>query len=140
MAGGLVVGLLRNWLAQGEWGRAIWLLLLLAFNLNDPSLRLIRGVSEVRFSRDYYADFDRRLREAGVFPPALVFIRQDPDDRHRDLVTNSPSLDDPILRAREGSRPQMLELATFHPDRQLWFYDAKSNMLTKFEVKDFIAN
>jgi hypothetical protein len=131
LAAGLGVWLLRGWSAQGQWGRVIWLLLLLAFNLNDPALRLVRGISEIRFAREYYADFDRRIREAGVRPPALLFILPNPDDRHRDLVTNSPSLDDPILRARAGSASEMIELEKLYPERQVWFYDAKSDRLAR---------
>jgi hypothetical protein len=107
----------------------IWLFFLLFINLNDPAMRLVKGISEIRFSRQYYAGFDRRLREAGVRPLALVLIRPDPDDRHRDLITNSPALDDPILRARVGTKSEVTELAKFHPDRRFWFYDAKFDTL-----------
>jgi hypothetical protein len=133
LGGGLGVYLVRNWAGRGQWGRLIWFLLLLAFNLNDPALRLIRGSSEIRFARQYYANFDKRIREAGVRAPALLLIRPDPDDRHRDLVTNSPSLDDPILHARAGDTSEMMELMKFYPDRQCWFYDANSDRLVRFQ-------
>lgn len=89
-----------------------------------PLARLQQGIGELAFARRYYAMFEARLAQAGVQPPALVFIRPDPSDRHRDLVTNSPSLDGPILRAHDrGDRNQDLMRAM--PNRAVWRFDAR---------------
>jgi hypothetical protein len=133
LAAGTSVWLLQTWREHGRWGRVIWLATFLCFNLNDPALRLVRGIAEIRFSRQYYSSFDRRLDDSGIQRPALVFIRPDPDDRHRDLVTNSPSLDDPILRARAGDLAQMEDLTKLYPIREFWLYDAKFNVLLPLE-------
>jgi hypothetical protein len=126
---GSIVSLVQRWAALGRTGRIIWLVLLIVFNVNDPALRLIQGVSEIQFARQYYAEFERRLDDAKVHAPALVVIRPDPDDRHRDLVTNSPSLDDPILRARYRSPNDIVLLERYFPDRHMWYYDAKFRIL-----------
>jgi hypothetical protein len=47
-----------------------------------------------------------------------------------DLVTNSPSLDDPILRARFGTRSQMNKVMEQYAERQYWLYDARTDILT----------
>jgi hypothetical protein len=78
-----------------------------------------------------FLDFDKKLDAAGVQAPALVFIKSDPKDRHRDLVTNSPALDDPILRARAGAANRTRELVTKHSDREFWFYDAQRDFLVR---------
>jgi hypothetical protein len=133
MAGGLIVALWRQWTAERRWGRKVWLILLLSFNLNDPVLQFVRGTSEIRFARQYYARFDQRLHHSGVQPPALILIRPDPTDRHRDLVTNSPSLDDSILRARVTDTTDVSKLLNSFPDRQVWFYDAKTDQLGRLQ-------
>ena len=122
----------RQWLRRGRRGRLVWLCTVLAFGLSGPVIRFASGVAEVRYPRKYYAEFDDQLRAAGVLPPALVFIKPDPTDRHRELVTNSPALDDPILRVRAGATNSNWELITMYPDRHVWLYDAPSGFLVRF--------
>jgi hypothetical protein len=131
LAAGVCVWLGRHWLQQERRGRLAWLTVALVFGSSTPVIRLAKGIAEVRFSREYYADFDKKLDAAGVQAPALVFIKSDPKDRHRDLVTNSPALDDPILRARAGAANRTRELVTKHSDREFWFYDAQRDFLVR---------
>jgi hypothetical protein len=131
MAAGVCEWLGRQWLQRAQRGRLVWLIVFLAFGLSSPLVRLATGVAEVRYPRQYYAAFDERSRRAGIQPPALVFIKSDPSDFHRDLVTNSPALDDPILRARTDTASSTRELIRLYPDREVWFYDTRRDILVR---------
>jgi hypothetical protein len=130
----VAVWLGRTWFALGRWGRVVWLVAFLSLGMIGPLAKLVQlgpdgGIAQVQFSRSYYARFEQTLRAAGVKPPALVFIEPDSEQWHLDLVTNSPSLDDPILRARNRGLSRNLELARTLRDRTFWFYDARTNQL-----------
>ena len=88
----------------------------------------ISWIGQIRFAREYYLRFQTALDRSGVRAPALVFIEPDPADRHRDLVTNSPGLDDPILRVRNRGLNNA-ELAKEYADRQIWYYNARTERL-----------
>jgi hypothetical protein len=135
LAAGIAVWLVREWRTAGRIGRVAWLCIFLAINLSDPLMHLLRGISEVRFPRQYYADFEQRLAASGVRPPALIGIRANPKDRHRDLVVNSPSLDDSILRARIVNASQVPELMALYPEREVWLFDAESETLAAVKGK-----
>jgi hypothetical protein len=128
-----VVLLCKMWRTAGRWGRVAWLALLMACGFVGPIERLSTAIGEVRFPRTYYASFQVLLAASGVRPPAVVVIEPDPADRHRDLVTNSPSLDEPVVRARACGLP-IEELRAAFPDRQFWYYDARSRMLTRLNA------
>jgi hypothetical protein len=132
VAAGVFVWIGRQWMQRGRRRRLVWLCAFLAFGLSGPVIRFANGVAEVRYPRKYYAEFDDQLRAAGVLPPALVFIKPDPADRHRDLVTNSPALEDPILRVRADATESTWDLISMYPDRQVWLYDAPSGFLVRF--------
>ncbi len=130
LAAGACGWLARGWRDEGRVLRTAWLAALLASALPAIKDHVAQAIGELDFARSYYAAFEQRLKQAGVRAPAIVFIEPDPVDRHRDLVTNSPSLDDPILRARNlGARN--LDLARAYPDRALWLYDVRSRQLIR---------
>lgn len=131
LAAGVCVWLGRCWRQRGRRGRLVWLVAFLVFGWSGPFIRLAIGIGEVHYSRQYYAAFDERLKAAGVRPPALVFISPDPKYQHLDLVTNSPSLNDPILRVRANTVNSKRELVTMYPDREVWWFDAQSNFFIR---------
>ncbi len=133
-----VVLVCKRWRAEGRWGRVVWLAMLLLLGFIGPLERLPQAISELRFSRTYYASFDFLLAASGVEPPAVVVIDPDPSDRHRDLVTNSPTLDDPVVRARACGRP-IEELRRAFPDRKFWRYDARTRVLTRLDADTYRA-
>lgn len=107
------------------WGAMIATGWLMAYVPGDSSWepRLAAGVSEIRFSRQQYGDFNRMLRREVDQRPALVLIEPDPSDRHIDLVVNDPDLKGPVLRARY--LPQVISLARLkelYPDRTIYLY------------------
>ncbi len=124
-----------RWTTRGRWMRIVWLASFLILGFAGPLLRLKDGILEVRFPRGYYADFEQKLHWSSVRPPALIFIDPDPADRHRDLVTNSPSLDDPILRARANVGREN-ELIRMYPDRKAWYYDARTGRLARIQISE----
>jgi 4-amino-4-deoxy-L-arabinose transferase-like glycosyltransferase len=135
LAAGMCVQLGRYWCRVREWEWCMWLAALVAVGLASSWVRLLHprpegGIQQVRFARSYYADFQRQLAAAGVRPPAIVFIEPDPADRHLDLVTNSPTLDAPILRARNLS-PNNSRLIQMYPDRTPWLYDARDRTVSR---------
>jgi 4-amino-4-deoxy-L-arabinose transferase-like glycosyltransferase len=127
------VWLCKSWRSAGRWDRVVWLALLLLLGFVGPMERLSASIPELRFPRTYYASFHLLLAASGVQPPAVVVIDPDPSDRHRDLVTNSPTLDDPVVRARACGRP-IAELRAAFPDRQFWRYDVRTLVLTRLEA------
>ncbi len=130
LGAGVVTLAWHHWRDGGRWARPAWLVVFLVAGFSGPLVRLEGGIAEVRYPRRYYADFDRKLAQTGVRPPALVFVLGDPADRDRELVTNSPTLDDPIIRVR-ASEAHRAELVAMYPDRQLWFYDVRNDFLAR---------
>lgn len=111
---GLATGLLlSDWHASGRWLMPAWWFILLLISLagdyfplrqyfvpTAKTPRISVAIDSIRIPRERYAQFDLWLKHAVKDLPALVFIDADPDDQHVDYVVNSPTLDDPILRAR----------------------------------------
>ncbi len=123
VAVGLFLFLVANWIRFGVEGERYVV-------LGGPVDELRAARSQILFAKRYYADFDRLLARA-VQPPALVFIKPDPTDRHRDLVYNIPPLNGPVLRARDRGPHENARLMEYYPDREVWLYDARSGRLYK---------
>ena len=123
-------GALRWW-----WGGVLLTSLATAWFTVSPLWpgRLPVGLTEVRFSRNKYADLANHLQEQ-IKGRAIVFIRPDPSDRHIDYVYNTPRLDAPILRARAPQTEAELQQAiALFPDRTPWLFDVVSGELRQLD-------
>ena len=124
--------LLTTWRAQGYRGLCWWwgvmLGVMLAVNLVTVSPvwpgRIERGMAELAFSRGRYHAFREQIETLRHGHKAIVFVLPDPADRHMDYVTNSPTLDGPVLVARLTDRGQLPQAAAEFPDRVVLVFDA----------------
>ncbi len=86
--------------------------------------------SQILFAKRYYAVLDNLIAQH-VNPPALVFVRRDPTQRHLDPMYNLPPLSGPILRARDRGPEANQRLSRLYPDRSIWLLDARNGRLIK---------
>jgi hypothetical protein len=131
---GLATDLLfESWRISGRWVMPIWWSFLLMtslagdyFPFDKTSLpikdlpRISSGASSIYFPRSQYAKFDRWLNASVKNRPALILIEVDPSEKDVDYITNSPLLNDVILRARY--RPGITdvnEIVNAFPDRTI---------------------
>lgn len=127
-----------QWSLSGRWMmKFCWLTFtLLAVILNlwtiEPlwPARLDRGVVELQFPRERYANFREQIELLRGNREAMVFVIPDLSDVSMDYVTNPPQLTGPVLIGRVANREQVQELAPLFPERAIIVFDAKQR---KFE-------
>ncbi len=132
-------------LPNGPWTRVVrwWLPVFMVANLvrfggeGEPYLtwagpieQLRAARSQILFAKRYYATLDALIARH-VTPPALLFIRPDPSQRHLDPVYNLPPLTGPILRARDRGAAENEALSRLYPERSVWLLDARTGTLIK---------
>lgn len=94
-----------------------------------PVSRLDAGVSQVAFSRNKYAAFRERVRQAAGERPTLVLVVADPADRHIDYVTNERGLEETIVVGRYPPDGDLERIRRAFPQRRIIVFDAASGAL-----------
>ncbi|MEW4487342.1 hypothetical protein AB1L42_04630 [Thalassoglobus sp. JC818] len=94
---------------------------------------LDRGVAEVRYPRELYAEFRQQIEVFRDESPAIVFIIPDESDRSMDYVTNPPSLDGPVLVARIRDAAEAESLTSLFPERVPILFDARTRSFEMIE-------
>lgn len=116
---GVFVFFLQRFWEHGFNGIVIWWMALLVASLwvsygslpgDDSPSRVQRALQEDIWAKRNYAVFNRMLDRTLKVKPALLLIAENPSDRHIDYVTNSPSLDAPVIRGRFRPEATRLDL------------------------------
>ncbi len=90
---------------------------------------LSQPIANLRFARVRYAAVRSSVDNIRDDRPAIVFVTPDPDDFSLDYVTNSPTLDDPVLFARRPQGEPLDKLAALFPERLVLTFDARTGQL-----------
>ena len=121
------------------WWIAMLITSLLVSWVSVPGLwsaRFQRGQGEVNFSRLRYEEFNHVV-QSRITPPAIIFVRHNPEEVHIDYVTNTPELNGPILRARAPDKEFELRRAiALFPDRNAWLFDVAAGTWTQLTTLD----
>jgi hypothetical protein len=95
--------------------------------------RIRSAIASIRYPRKNYAKFDKWLESNVNQRPALVLIEVDRDDQHVDYVTNSPGLNDPIVRGRfNRSSMDVTAIAAAFPERTIYLCDPKRQTISQW--------
>ncbi|HCS52838.1 glycosyltransferase family 39 protein [Rubinisphaera sp.] len=87
------------------------------------------GFSEVKFARSQHQEFNQILKQT-IKEPAVVFMETDPENLHINFILNSPTLDDPVLRAHwMPNKYPVQELVKLFPTRNLYHIDLKTGVI-----------
>ena len=118
---------LRSW-----WGVILAVGAMTSLTSLDPlwTSWLSQGISQMEFARRQHEELNVILDDQ-TQKPAVVIIRQKPDDLHLDYIVNSPSLDSPIIRVRylpEKFLPE--KVSELFPDRSIYLFDLVDQKIT----------
>jgi len=136
--------LVVSWQADGRPAMKFWwgglVATTIAANLFTVSPlwigRLPKGIVEVAFSRNRYAEFRAEISKHTAGEPAVVFVEHDPADRHIDYVSNSPQLNDRVLIARcPQNETDLAQARALFPDRRAFLYRAAMNQWSELAAK-----
>ncbi len=104
---------------------AVWM----SYGTLDPywEPRILSEIVGVRFGRQRHAQFQNLIAQATGTAPAVVFVEDEPGERHIDFVTNDPDLQARVLIAHYLPEQYSYdELQRLFPGRAFYLYRQQS--------------